>query len=94
MSIINSTVPAPSYFTAFAILTAMLNGARSDGEIDSYQLIIPGEEIVRKPVADRTAAEQATLANMVATRTFEVIISIVYGGSVHKLNVTLNFTGV
>ena len=79
-------------------LRTIVNGTLQDmvniGEIDSYSFEIPGEEIVRKAVADRTPEEVAKLANYISSRTFSVLISIVYTGAVHYLDpVKITYSG-
>lgn len=79
-------------------LRTIVNGTLQDmvniGEIDSYSFEIPGEEIIRKAVADRTPEEVAKLANYISSRTFSVLISIVYTGAVHYLDpVKITYSG-
>lgn len=76
------------------ILNVALNAMLKDGEIHGYSFEIPGEEIVRKPVGDRTTEEVAILAAYEANRTFEVVISITYKGAVHALDpVEVTYSG-
>lgn len=76
------------------ILNVVLNGMLKDGEIHGYSFEIPGEEIVRKPVGDRTPEEVAVLAAYESSRTFEAVISVTYKGAVHALDpVQITYSG-
>jgi len=76
------------------ILNVTFNSMFKDGEIHGFSFEIPGEEIVRKSVGDRTPEEVAILAAYEANRTFEVVSSIVYKGAVHALDpVQITFSG-
>ena len=80
--------------TLRAIVNKTLRDMVSSGEIDSYSFEIPGEEIVRKAVSERTAEEVSRLADFIATRQFSVLISIVYTGAVHTLDpVKITYSG-
>lgn len=80
--------------TLRAIVNKTLRAMVSSGEIDSYSFEIPGEEIVRKAVSERTAEEVSRLADYIATRQFSVLISIVYTGAVHTLDpVKITYSG-
>ena len=77
-----------------SIVNKTLRDMVSSGEIDSYSFEIPGEEIVRKAVSERTAEEVSRLADFIATRQFSVLISIVYTGAVHTLDpVKITYSG-
>lgn len=76
------------------IINLTLGGMRKSGEIHGFGFEIPGEEIVRKAVGDRTAEEKAILAAYESSRTFSVIISITYKGAVHALDpVEITYAG-
>ncbi len=75
------------------ILNRVMASMVKDGEIDSYAYEIPGEEIVRKSLGDRTPEEKATLDAMVASRNFQVVVSVKYSGSVHTLDVDITYSG-
>jgi len=77
------------------ILNSTLSAMVKIGEITSYDFEIPGEEIVRKAPGDRTPEEISKLNGFIATRTFEVLISVVYEGAVHYMDpVTITYSGI
>ena len=76
-------------------INRLFNSLVASGEIDSYSVLIPGEEIVNKPTSQRSASELATLQAMITERKFRLVVDIKYSGSVHYLDpVELKFAGV
>ncbi len=85
----------PGMNTLRATLTTLMNSLVALGEIDDYTIVIPLEEIVRKPASQRTVEEQTRLNQAVSSRTFSIDVDITYSGQLHYLDpVLLSFSGV
>ncbi len=72
-------------------ITGILQPCVLSGELDSFTIDLPLASILAKDATARTQAETTTLTTARTTRTVSGSVVLVYTGSVHTLNLTLNY---
>jgi hypothetical protein len=73
------------------LISALLDGRVTAGEIDGYTVDIPLLAILQKDPAQRTAEETQQINDVQNSRRLEFSVSVDYSGSIHYLIVTLRF---
>ncbi|MCK5642715.1 MAG: hypothetical protein KAJ19_18040 [Gammaproteobacteria bacterium] len=71
---------------------AILQAAVNDGEIDSYTIDIPVMLALIKDINSRSDAEALLITTARTTRNVDTIVSVVYSGALHTIDVELKFT--
>lgn len=73
-------------------ISAILQTAVNDGEIESYSIDIPVLNALIKDLNSRSDAEAAAIVTARTTRNIDVTVVVVYSGAIHTIDVELKFT--